>query len=73
MMLSNVMFWTLGLEAHQLGDGLGHVRVHADHRLAVRGDELIGRIGRVSGHRQRAARLDVGRDLGDDRRVRLAR
>ena len=37
-----------GLDAHQIRDRLRQVRVHADHRLAVGGDELVGRVGRAA-------------------------
>ena len=71
MMLSKAAFLTSAFKPISLGDRLREVRVHADHGLAVGGDELVRRVGRVGGDAQLAARLDVGRHLARDRRVLL--
>ncbi len=59
------------LQAHQLRDRLREIRVHADHGLAVGADVLIRGVGRVGGHAELAARLDVGGHLARDGRVLL--
>src|SRR5581483_10051755 len=40
----------------------GQVRVHADDRLTVAGEELVRRVRGVGGHDERALGLDVRRD-----------
>ena len=68
MILSKVALIDLGLQAHRAGERLGEVGVHALDGLAVRADELVGRVARVGGDGQRALGLDRRRDERRDRR-----
>ena len=59
----------LGLEAELLRDEREQVDVEADDRLAVRGEELTGRVGRVAADLDHAVLGDRIRDLAGQRLV----